>query len=142
MDDLRALLAAATPGPWHFWHGDDSSCMNAYGVTSEPCDHGMTDDEGHPRHVVALTLLQAPRLADIHDPESTDAAGWIKDTSSWRWSENAALIVAAVNALPALLDVVEAARRYTADPVGKTTAQIMADFDAIRYALAHLEDPR
>jgi len=106
---LRSLLAAATPRPWCFWHGDDAACMNAYGVTSEPCEHEMTTDEGHAHHVVALTLLQYPRLADIQAADSLDGVGWIRDTTSWRWAENAALIVAAVNALPALLDALEAA---------------------------------
>ena len=95
---LRALREKATPGPWMFWHGDDSSCMNCYGVTAGPCDHEYVDEGGHAGHVIALTLLQEPRLASM-----TSDGG--------RWQENTQLIVAAVNALPGLLDALDAAER-------------------------------
>lgn len=68
--ELRALLAASTPGPWD------------------------ADEEGYVRTMIGQDRYT---VADC----------------SFRYEEDAALICAAVNALPALLEIAEAARRVT-----------------------------
>ncbi len=87
-DDLRALLAKATPGPWDAdgWTGT----VRGAGVqfTGEHDAVWAKDESGE------WTLICPTGLRD--EPQS---------------NENAQLIVAAVNALPALLDRLEAAER-------------------------------
>lgn len=108
-DRVREILAAATPGPWFRWHGDDDHCMNAYGITSEPCDHEFTSDDGHPSHVIALTLLQQPRLASLgHEPREVTLTD--RNVDAMRWDENTDAIVTAVNLAPELIAVAEAAQ--------------------------------
>ena len=75
IEKLRALLASATPGPWH--------------VGTEGMRIAKMDD-------YAGTSVRV-NLSKGRDPRAEDS------------SLDAALIVAAVNALPALLDVCEAA---------------------------------
>jgi hypothetical protein len=81
---LRELLAKATPGPWGMYNG--------YG----PCKDGLTRCasigrmEGH-RETVLVSPLDSADLAAKH--------------------EDFELIASAVNALPALLDRLEAAER-------------------------------
>lgn len=79
--DIEELWAATTPGTWYPHHGDDASAMNAcyvsvdIGASWSPrfpnwiIDDGWTMAAGFPEqanheHVVAITLLQEPRLAD------------------------------------------------------------------------------
>jgi hypothetical protein len=81
---LRELLAKATPGPWGMYNG--------YG----PCEDGLTRCasigrmEGH-RETVMVSPFDSADLAAKH--------------------EDFELIASAVNALPALLDRLEAAER-------------------------------
>lgn len=103
IDELQRLHEAATKGPWFAHNTDDALFMNAYAVTTserEPDLDGCTDfhKDAHDKSVVALTLLQQPRVVGH---EST------------RWQEDAELIAAARNALPALLRVARAALRVT-----------------------------
>ncbi len=101
-DELRRLLTEATPGPWTKTTFGNASTARAAGVmasyayaTSRAAGVPMTD------------------LTVIDGPTKLRAVGF---TGNGPHSpENAALIVAAVNALPALLDVVEAAAEWAAD---------------------------
>jgi hypothetical protein len=89
-DELRALCAQATAGPWYAHNPDDEVCMNAYAVTTSPgepvVDASPPNDH---EQIVALTLLQSPRVV-------CHAAG--------RWEADARFIAAAREAVPALLD--------------------------------------
>jgi hypothetical protein len=90
LDALAALCAAATPGPWYDHNPDDEACMNAYVVSTSPIEPCVDTDERINDHalVIALTLLQTPRIAC---------------SSDGRWGQNAAFIAASRTALPALL---------------------------------------
>lgn len=74
-DQLEALAAAATPGPWHYVHTDDGYAMSLYAVGTEP-------DNDSPRSFVAATLLQtgSPQVAHPAGRWSQDAA-WIATMS-------------------------------------------------------------
>lgn len=85
-----ALARAATPGPWYARHTDDQSYMCCDFVSTEPGvrkghDGGHIDDVD-PGTVVALTLLQSPRLAEADAYEA-----------------NVEFIAASRTAIPALL---------------------------------------
>src|SRR6266566_10085610 len=92
-DDLKGLLELAkmtTTTPWFVRHLDDSHAMNLIAVSTVP-DTGRGErwpdfDAGE---IVAATLVQEPRYAEIKDR---------------KWEENATYIVAAANALPALIE--------------------------------------
>jgi hypothetical protein len=90
LDELRALCAQATAGPWYVHNPDDEACMNAYAVTTSPgepvVDASPPNDH---EQIVALTLLQSPRVV-------CHAAG--------RWEADARFIAAAREAVPTLLD--------------------------------------
>jgi hypothetical protein len=90
IERLRALLAEATPGPWQQSHFLD---QRAYAHMPESWKAERRAEE-------ALLIRPA-------DPLGNAVAGA-------RLDSNRALIAAAVNALPALLDVAEAARDYLA----------------------------
>jgi hypothetical protein len=95
-EELRRLLDAATPGPWHI-HKDNLEDL--------VCSPSGT--------LIAETQLRIP--------------------------EDAALIIAAVNALPALLAVVEAAHDWrnayeSNDPSNDTFEAMNAALDALREA--------
>lgn len=93
--ELRRLLGKATPGPW--WvsvrldasEPDESS--QALGIGAGP------DDD-------PTILATTPGCASFDNGSEPD-----------RWEPDAELIVAAVNALPELLDRLEEARRLLAD---------------------------
>lgn len=72
----QALAEKATPGPWFAIHADDEMCTNASYVATK--DEDASPEEAY-RHIVALTLYQAKRVA-CHEDE--------------RWDENAAHIAA------------------------------------------------
>lgn len=87
--DERAWLAAVeaewratTPGTWYAHATDDDRYQNARYVSAEPSEtgdraslahddgQGMAEgsgDQADPRQVVAITLLQSPRLADVRE---------------------------------------------------------------------------
>lgn len=75
--DLEAKAKAATPGAWHIIEADDERLMSAVYVATTPED--ATPGET-PENVIAVTLLQSPRVACIADE---------------KWDENAAFIAAA-----------------------------------------------
>lgn len=75
--DLEAKAKAATPGAWHIIEADDERFMSAVYVATTPED--ATPGET-PENVIAVTLLQSPRVACIADE---------------KWDENATFIAAA-----------------------------------------------
>ena len=75
--DLEAKAKAATPGAWHIIEADDERFMSAVYVATTPED--ATPGET-PENVIAVTLLQSPRVACIADE---------------KWDENTAFIAAA-----------------------------------------------
>lgn len=99
LDAIRARLAAATPGPWFVVTTDDDSHMCATYVGTvdrgemHDMEQGATLRADRSGEVVAMILLQEPRLADHADG---------------RWDENADLIANAPTDIAALLaDVAE-----------------------------------
>lgn len=88
----EALAEAATPGPWAVQHVDDAYAMNAtYVGTGAGAGADLLAGRAAYGQVIAITLLQEPRLA-CHE--------------SARWDEDAAFIVAARAAVPALVALV------------------------------------
>lgn len=75
--DLEAKTKAVTPGAWHIIEADDERFMSAVYVATTPED--ATPGET-PENVIAVTLLQSPRVACISDE---------------KWGENTAFIAAA-----------------------------------------------
>lgn len=75
--DMEAKAKAATPGAWHIIEADDERFMSAVYVATTPED--ATPGET-PENVIAVTLLQSPRVACIADE---------------KWDENATFIAAA-----------------------------------------------
>ena len=64
---LDSLNTAATASPWYPRSGDDSHCMNARWVSTEQSDKFCYLYDEPSTSVIAITLLQQPRLADIPD---------------------------------------------------------------------------
>ncbi len=133
IEELQRLHEAATQGPWFAHNTEDSLFMNAYAVTTsenEPNLDGCTDfhKEAHDKSVVALTLLQQPRVVG-HE--------------SNRWAEDADLIATMRNALPALLRVARAAERCLdgSEVDGWHTPMREGDVIELRAALDELERP-
>ena len=121
---LRALCNDATPGPWNSFNVDDDLSMNVYGVTTSfiepefengPCEECSGS-------IIALTLFQSPRVVD-HE--------------SWKWSENAKLIAASREAMPRLLDALDAKDALIAELITITQRafEMQTDFsDVERFA--------
>ena len=82
MEDLKKLLAAATPGPWKIERG-------------KRCIQGPDTRDGDP---LVLTSMMGGATKWSHSPYSEYCVPGMKEGDA-----NAALIVAAVNALPELL---------------------------------------
>lgn len=108
--NLRELIAAATPGPWTIeldWNEDGE-----YGPGSDPgrgfWDHTIVDGQGR------SLFDSANSTAKCIEEEWPDEDGHV---NAWdaTGKANAALIVAAVNALPALLDELDALRVKVAE---------------------------
>src|SRR4051812_35170040 len=85
LESDRAVLGAATPGPWTVNHIDDDIHMNAL-VIARAEGTGELDDH---RNNIAIVLLQTPRYADVDDG---------------RWHENANFIVQARGRWPVLVE--------------------------------------
>ena len=94
--DVMELDAVATPGPWYVHFTDDEAAAGAVYVSTQPPDEHFDEGRGlaagwpeqvAPAHVVAITLLQNPSLANVGDE---------------RWDENARFIAAARTYLPQL----------------------------------------
>lgn len=82
------LNREATPGPWYEQSGDDDWHMGStYVGTADGLDTSTMANGCEANDVVAITLLQHPRLANVRDG---------------RWNENAALIAHYRTAAPAL----------------------------------------
>ena len=102
---LEALCNAATAGPWYDHNPDDEHSMNAYVVSTSPVEPSVDTDYRINDHaiIVAITLLQTPRVAC---------------TSDGRYEQNAAFIAAARTELPRLIAAYRALRAekyYTPD---------------------------
>lgn len=105
MTDLRKLLDAATKGPWDY---DTTMTEGEYG------DGGPDSHVGFKQFVIVNengdticdTTNRDGSLVEV--VEHLDGDGW--DARDVLGEHDAALIVAAVNALPALLNIVEAAK--------------------------------
>lgn len=111
IERLRARLAEATPGPWRWVHDSGSTML----WNAEPV--------GGPGHV--LTPYVCASCAE----HGTPCLGPIP--------ADAALIAAAVNALPALLDVAEAAAKSV--EWGDVGGLLLDDVAALRAALDRLD---
>ena len=91
--EVLRIDAQATPGPWYPQATDDRLCMNASYVSTDPksglrdMDPQSAERDCRPGSVVAITLLQSPRLANVRDQ---------------RWDENTDLIAYYRTAAPAL----------------------------------------
>ena len=90
LTDLEAKAKAATPGAWHIIEADDERFMSVDYVATTP-------EDATPENVIAVTLLQSPRVACIADE---------------KWDENAAFIAAANPA--AVLRLVGMVRAFAA----------------------------
>lgn len=104
LDELDKLHEAATPAPWYAHATDDEYFMNARYVGTRPSDNCHDDgnglaagwpDQEPPESVIAITLLQQPRLADNN-----------------KCDENMLLIAALRNSYPRLAAEI---RRLTAE---------------------------
>lgn len=97
LEAIKQRLAAATPGPWYVHNPDDALCMNAYCVSTdehEPWIDMPESKNGH-EHIIAITLLQSPRVV-CHASE--------------KWEENAELIAHIPTDMAALIAEVERLR--------------------------------
>ena len=110
MADLRALLDAATPGPW----------------TVEFSTGVAEDEDGNE---IESAWMSGPRMLDMGDYQTLR-------------EDDAALIVALVNAAPALLDVVEAARLHADVTHADGFTEVIETLIDLREALARLEETR
>ena len=66
--EIEQRLAATTPGPWYVRHLDDKDAMSLTAVSTTP-DTGLGErwpDFDHAK-IVAVTLVQEPRYADVDD---------------------------------------------------------------------------
>lgn len=97
LDKLEALEKAATPGLWYAHATDDTYCMNARYIGTRPSEfvhdnlRGLapsSPDKEPPNDVIAITLLQQPKLANNE-----------------HYEENMELIVALRNAAPELIEL-------------------------------------
>lgn len=112
IEAIRKRCELATPGPWCAHNPDDRMAMNAYAVSTskhEPTIDGALEDDNDYAEVVALTMLQSPRLA-CHGAQ--------------RWAEDAEFIASARSDVPALCDLVvriysELARQTTVADVAR-----------------------
>lgn len=132
-DRLRELEKAATPAPWHrHTYGHDS--LNSQVKTVRKSLRMTNDALGYPKGVYAQTDLTWLH-ADGDDGEGATIA---MAGNGPLQIENAALVAAMRNALPLLLDVVDAADRYLHAP-GPWPEEVKARKDALHAALAALD---
>lgn len=132
VEELRRLAAEATPGPWRDTTIGTASQRDAAGQAYE--------------------AVMARRLPDNPDVQFTDLS-WVRtEGDDWlnvalvgngrRGPENAALIAAAVNALPALLAVVEAAAEAIATHEDMGDGDPLSDLEDALLALQALGESR
>ena len=91
--ELRRLHEAATPGPWEVYSHQSGNAEGCY-VSVEADARGVLFD-----------TLNAGSVRTIYSPEDNES-GWFEEGES---ADNLRLAVAARNALPSLLDRLEAA---------------------------------
>ena len=96
--ELRALLEKATPGPWH-WYAEDYSCAILCGETNGHADPLK-------KNVTTVSICEACRKR----AKGSDNPHWVWGRCTSGTSDDAALIRAARNALPTLLDRLEKMR--------------------------------
>lgn len=74
--EIEARAGAATPGPWYAHATDDEVFSNARYVSVQPGEfrhdnkRGMdsqSDERADSEKVIAITLLQSPRLAECNE---------------------------------------------------------------------------
>lgn len=139
MEDLRKLLAAATPGPWHHVQAFESvpAVRTIYGkVPGQRVDYVST-----------WPGLGTPKGHRVVIPMETVAEGHITQTAT---SADMALICAAVNALPELLEEVRRLKadlqviafgwRYVAEPDNSFTKVDWTREQLVEYARAALKE--
>ena len=129
MEDLKKLLAAATPGPWKIERG-------------KRCIQGPDTRDGDP---LVLTSMMGGATKWSHSPYSEYCVPGMKEGDA-----NAALICAAVNALPELLErvkrleadlqVIAFGWRYVAEPDNSFTKVDWTRDQLIEYARAALKE--
>lgn len=129
LDELAKLLAAATPGPWKIERG-------------KRCIQGPDTRDGDP---LVLTSMMGGATKWSHSPYSEYCVPGMKEGDA-----NAALIVAAVNALPELLarvkrleadlQVIAFGWRYVAEPDNSFTKSDWTRDQLIEYARAALKE--
>jgi len=89
--EIEERASRATPGPWYAHNPDDDMSMNVFLVATTPEEPDpWWDGEEEAKKVVAITLLQSPRVADVADG---------------RWEENAGFIAHAREDVPWLLSL-------------------------------------
>lgn len=93
---MRARAMVATEGPLYVCNADDRDFMNCYYVSTSPDDPDLIPGEVDDGEIVAITLLQSPRLAGVGDG---------------KWAENANLFAHARRDILALCDAMEEAMR-------------------------------
>jgi hypothetical protein len=84
--EIRDRVDKATEGPWYVMEDDDDLCMCMVGVAKDPMN-----SYGNYGNTIAITLLQAPRVADVDDA---------------RWDENADFIAHSRADVPQLVELV------------------------------------
>jgi|GEM_PF-1330345 len=90
--EIEERVIKATPGPWYAHNLDDDMSMNVFLVATTPEEPDpWWDGEEEAKKVVAITLLQSPRVADVADG---------------RWEENAGFIAHAREDVPWLLSLI------------------------------------
>ena len=89
LDEIEERADAATPGPWFVRFLDDVHAMSLYAVSTKPdTGEGGRWPDFEQWTMVAATLVQEPRYADIEDE---------------RWIENARFIAHARSDIPRLI---------------------------------------
>lgn len=128
-EELERLMAEATPGPWKIERG-------------KRCIQGPDTRDGDP---LVLTSMMGGATKWSHSPYSGYCVPGMKEGDA-----NAALIVAAVNALPGLLEgvkrleadlqVIAFGSRYVAEPDNSFTKVDWTRDQLIEYARAALKE--
>lgn len=100
LDLIERRAEAATPGPWFVRFLDDINAMGLIAVSTQP-DTGQGErwPDFDQWTIIAATLVQEPRYADIEDG---------------RWDENARFIAAARSDIGRLIDEVRRLRGQVA----------------------------
>jgi len=112
--EIKARLAATTPGQWYVNYLDDDHHMNLVAVTTRP-DTGKhealpdDDEDGGIRdEIVATTLEQAGfEQTKPHVMVDVDESDYFNPGKGGRWDEDAKFIAAAKEDIRFLLELLE-----------------------------------